>query len=96
MAILRSSRELALVLDAAIDAGDDAVRMQVEWQATWTDRPCFHCGGHFNNDDRAFLWQGHEQALVMHQKCLLDWLPRVQRDAKRIDLPYAYRGTHES
>lgn len=83
MAILRSPNELALALDRALAEKDEKARTLIEWEASWTNRPCFHCGNHIGNDDRAFLWMGHDLALVMHHLCLFDWLIRVMPDAER-------------
>lgn len=51
------------------------------------DEVCFHCGERFGVVDRFWIWYGAGVQIFMHQPCLLDWLPRVQKDADRIEQP---------
>ncbi|SCF46394.1 hypothetical protein GA0070563_114181 [Micromonospora carbonacea] len=83
--ILRSRNELAAALDAAISSGDQTKIRLIEWEAAWTDQPCFHCGGYFTNDTRAFFWFGHDQKIVMHGRCLIDWFGRAAADVQRAE-----------
>lgn len=54
------------------------------WQSTFGDADCFHCGQHIGNAERPFFWAGHNGKLVMHQRCLVDWIRRVLFDVERI------------
>jgi hypothetical protein len=41
---------------------------------------CFHCGQFLQ--DPAVLWSGADgQHIYFHDRCLVDWMPRIMRDA---------------
>ena len=47
---------------------------------------CFHCGELLQ--DPAVMWNGSDgQAIYFHGPCVLDWMPRLMRDA--LTLKYA-------
>jgi hypothetical protein len=47
---------------------------------------CFHCGGFLQ--DPAVMWSGNDgQTIYLHGPCVLDWMPRLLRDA--LELKYA-------
>jgi hypothetical protein len=46
---------------------------------------CFHCGKFVQ--DPAVMWSGNDgQAIYFHGSCVVDWAPRIMRDA--LELKY--------
>jgi hypothetical protein len=46
---------------------------------------CFHCGEFLH--DPVVMWSGADgQTIYLHGPCVLDWMPRIMRDA--LDLKY--------
>lgn len=48
------------------------------------DQPCFHCGNSLHAFERPWTWVRPGGRIVMHQHCLINWLPAVLVDAEII------------
>ncbi|GAA2817409.1 hypothetical protein GCM10010522_38820 [Kribbella solani] len=95
MAIARSQNELAAEMDEVLaepppsrDTRDDYRRGRITflaWVSAFAADECFHCGEDIKPHERPFVWAGHpfKFHLTLHQRCLREWLPKVQADLER-------------